>query len=99
MSLYLDASVLVALLTHDPFTPVAGAWFRTHRPVPVLSDFAAAEFAPARARRVRTRNLTKAEARSAFATLDAWGPPARRSAPRPPARISPPPACSSAGWI
>ncbi len=50
---YFDASVLVALLTNDPLTRRADALMRTRTPVLVVSDFAAAEFASAIARRVR----------------------------------------------
>jgi len=51
--LYLDASVLVALVTQDPFTARADAALRPWSPVLVLSDLAAV----ALARRVRTRGL------------------------------------------
>ena len=72
MSVYLDASVLIALLTNDPFTPRAEAFLRAQAPVLVVSDFASAEFASAIARRFRTREITVEEARSAFSTFDAW---------------------------
>ena len=51
---YLDASVLVALLTDELLTGRADTFMRTKKPVLVVSDFAAAEFASAIARRVRT---------------------------------------------
>jgi uncharacterized protein len=72
MKVYLDARVLVALLTADPLTARADAFLRAKAPVLVLSDFASAEFASAVARRVRTRDITKADARAVFATLDSW---------------------------
>ena len=72
MSLYLDASVLVALLTQDRLTERAELLLRGQPDTLVLSDFAAAEFASALARRVRTGDLIAAEARSAFTTLDLW---------------------------
>ena len=72
VSVYLDASVLVALLTNDPFTRRAEAFLRAQAPVLVVSDFAAAEFASAVARRFRTREIMVEEARSAFSTFDAW---------------------------
>ena len=73
MSIYLDASVLVALFTNDPLSSRADAFLRQAAPVTVLvSDFAAAELASAIARRVRTRELTDDEARLAFATFDTW---------------------------
>jgi uncharacterized protein len=49
---YLDASVLVALLTDDALTARADTLFRTLAPIPVVSDFATAEFASALGRRV-----------------------------------------------
>ena len=45
---------------------------RTHAPMPVVSDFAAAEFASALARSVRMAELDGASAKAAFATLDRW---------------------------
>ncbi len=72
MRVYLDASVLVALLTNDPLTARADAFLRAGPPVLVLSDFAAAEFASALARRVRSGEIAVEDARAAFATLDTW---------------------------
>ena len=72
MSVYLDASVLVALLTVDALTARADAFFRANTPVLIVSDFAAAEFASAVARRVRTGSITADEARSGFSAFDAW---------------------------
>ena len=72
MSVYLDASVLVALITHDLLGAKADAFLRTHSPVLVVSDFAAAEFASAIARHVRTGAIKVGDARRAFATFDAW---------------------------
>jgi len=72
VSVYLDASVLVALLTVDALTARADAFFRANTPVLIVSDFAAAEFASAVARRVRTGSITADEARSGFSAFDAW---------------------------
>ena len=44
---YLDASMLVALLTNDPLTHRADAFMRAKVPALIVSDFAAAEFASA----------------------------------------------------
>ena len=71
MRVYFDASVLVSLLTDDPLTDRAelidfGAMTL------VLSDFAAAEFASVMARRLRTRQVARAEVEDAFRNLDAW---------------------------
>ena len=79
MSVYLDASVLVALFANDSLTERADAYLRTHPAELVVSDFAAAEFASAFARRVRMGLLTADEARAAFSTFDAWA--ARETAP------------------
>jgi uncharacterized protein len=72
VSVYLDASVLVALLTNDKLTARADAFLRNHSPVLIVSDFAAAEFASAVARRVRMGEITPEDARIAFSTFDAW---------------------------
>jgi predicted nucleic acid-binding protein len=55
---YLDTSVLIALLTQDALTTRAETFMRTYSPILVLSDFASAEFASAMARRVRTGEMT-----------------------------------------
>ncbi len=72
MNLYLDASVVVALVTTDVFTSRADSFIRTRTPILIVSDFAAAEFASLIARRVRMREVTKQIARVVFAELDAW---------------------------
>ena len=72
MSLYLDASVLVALFADDSLTPRADEYLRAHPSDLVVSDYAAAEFASAFARRVREKLLTADEARTAFSTFDVW---------------------------
>lgn len=69
---YLDASVLVALLTNDPFTARADAFMRASKPVPIVSDFAAAEFASAIARRVRMGEIAPDEGRIGLSFFDAW---------------------------
>jgi len=72
VSVYLDASVLVALFTDDPFTSRADTFLRANAFVLVVSDFAAAEFASVIARHVRTKEITPDDARTAFSTFDAW---------------------------
>ncbi len=72
VSVYLDASVLVAFFTSDPFTDRAEAFLQADLPAVVVSDFAAAEFASVLARRVRTGELTPKGARSTFAAFDTW---------------------------
>jgi predicted nucleic acid-binding protein len=72
LRVYLDTSVLVALLLDDPFSNQADDLFRSEDVTPIVSDFAAAEFASATARRVRTGELAAEGAREAFADLDRW---------------------------
>jgi len=72
VTVYLDASVLVALFANDSLTARADAYLRAHPSELVVSDFAAAEFASAFARRVREKLLTVNEARTAFSTFDVW---------------------------
>ena len=72
VSWYLDASVLIALLTVEPFSNRADA-FVSATPDPLLvSDFAGAEFASAIARRVRTRESTLSDAQRDLADFDVW---------------------------
>ena len=72
MRVYLDASILVALFTHDALAEKADTILRTHSPVLIVSDFAAAEFASAIGRHVRMKGIKPQDARHAFATFDAW---------------------------
>ena len=72
MKVYLDASLLVALFTNDALTARAEKFLRARAPLLIVSDFAAAEFASAVARRARMGELKPYEARSAFADFDSW---------------------------
>ena len=72
MSVYLDASVLVALFTDDPFTQRVDLFLDNTPSILIVSDFAAAEFASTVARHVRTKEVSPRDARAAFATFDAW---------------------------
>ncbi len=76
---YLDASVLVALLLTDALTSRADEFLRTRAPVLIVSDFAAAEFSSAVGRRVRIGHLSAQEARTAFSTFDTWSQAAATS--------------------
>ena len=72
MSVYLDASVLVALFTNDPLTARAETFLRANPLVLIVSDFAAAEFSSVIARHVRTKDIIKDDARTVFANFDTW---------------------------
>lgn len=78
MIIYLDASVVVALLTHDAFTARAEKFLVGHQPIAILSDLASAEFAGVIARRVRTKTLSEVDARATFSAFDAWSADAVR---------------------
>jgi predicted nucleic acid-binding protein len=72
LSVYVDASVLVSLFTDDALANRADAFLRTHAPIAIVSDFAAAEFASAIARYVRMRSIKSEDAYRTFASFDAW---------------------------
>jgi predicted nucleic acid-binding protein len=72
VSVYLDASALVAILTDDPFTERTTAFLRTFTSVLIVSDFAAAEFSATVARHVRIQKYSPEHARTAFSTFDLW---------------------------
>ena len=72
MSLYLDASVLVALFVIDPSSARAEAFLSARPEIVVVSDFAVAEFSSAVGRRERTRDLTREDGELAFSNLDTW---------------------------
>ena len=72
MDVYLDASVIVALLTNDALTGRARQFLQSGPWTVFVSDYAAAEVASVVACRVRTGELTEAEARASFDSLDHW---------------------------
>jgi uncharacterized protein len=72
LSVYLDASVLVALFVDDVFSARADSLLRQSPTRVVVSDFAAAEFASSVSRKVRMGRLSEPDAREAFATFDIW---------------------------
>jgi uncharacterized protein len=72
VSLYLDANILVALLTVEPLSERADGFIQSNVERLIVSDFAAAEFASAIARRVRTRETTIEDARKDLADFDVW---------------------------
>ncbi len=72
VDLYLDASFLVALLTAEPASARADDFAHAHGGILIVSDFGAAEFASAIARRVRTRELPIDEAQLVLSAFDHW---------------------------
>lgn len=72
MSLYLDASVLVALFVIDPASASAAAFLASRPAVILVSDFGAAEFSSALARRVRMRDLAREDGLLALEHFDTW---------------------------
>lgn len=72
MSVYLDTNILVALLIRDALSERAEAFLREAKPIIVVSDFAATEFAAVIGRRFRDRAVTADAAQLAFLNFDAW---------------------------
>jgi predicted nucleic acid-binding protein len=73
LSVYLDASILVALFTsQEPLTARANTFVEEALPELVISDFAGAEFASAIARLTRMALLTGDQAAAIFADFDVW---------------------------
>ena len=72
MSFYLDANVLVALLTPDPLSERAEAFLSTGALGFFVSDFGAAEFVSVVGRRIRNLEITLADGRIALSNLDGW---------------------------
>lgn len=72
MTLYLDASVLVAMVTPDVFRERALALIQSTEATLLVSDFARAELASAVALKVRKGALTPSQARAVFTRFDAW---------------------------
>jgi predicted nucleic acid-binding protein len=68
----MDASILVPLFLNDPFSQRAEDFLTLRKPLAIVSDSAAAEFSSVLNRRVRTKESTEAEARSALQAFDRW---------------------------
>jgi hypothetical protein len=71
VSVYLDVSAIVPLFLVDPLNARGDKVVRSLRDDLIVSDFSVAEFSSVVARRVRTRDLRPAEARTAFSNFDA----------------------------
>jgi predicted nucleic acid-binding protein len=69
---YIDPNILVALLTPEPFSGRAEHFLQQDIEPLVVSNFAAAEFSSAVARRVRMREYRAEQAGIALAGFDAW---------------------------
>jgi uncharacterized protein len=69
--IYLDASVLVALLVADSHTERAGAWYSGLDATVIISDFANLEVGAVVSRHLRVGRLTPGQVESALLDLDA----------------------------
>lgn len=96
MDVYLDASVIVSVLTNDTLTSRAQVFMATGSATRFhVSDFTKAEVASVIARRVRRGDPTEAEVRTASpSSTNEQGH--SRNGPRPPRPTSPPGPLSSA---
>jgi predicted nucleic acid-binding protein len=72
LKIYLDASVLIAVLAEEPASAAVRRFLRAHREDRLISDFAAAEVASAIFRLLRMRLLTEGEGSARLADFDAW---------------------------
>lgn len=72
MSFYLDANILVALLTPEALSERAIEFVQRAADRLIVSDFAAAEFVSAIARRVRIRQTSMDEARKDLTDFEVW---------------------------
>jgi len=72
LTIYLDASVLIAVLAEEPASAAVRRFLRTRREDRLISDFAAAEVVSAISRLLRMRLLTEEEGSTRLADFDAW---------------------------
>ncbi len=72
MSIYLDASILVALFTVDALSSRADRFLDDLTSSVVISDFAAAEFVSAVAKFIRTREISRQDAQLCLSNFDTW---------------------------
>src|SRR6516165_11749410 len=70
--MYLDASVLIAVLAEEPASAAVRRFLRAHREDRLISDFAAAEVASAISCLLRMRLLTEEEGSARLADFDVW---------------------------
>lgn len=71
LTCHLDTSVVIALLKPEALSDRADRFISENKTV-ILSDFAAAEFASAVARWVRSRELNMSEGHIALESFDSW---------------------------
>jgi hypothetical protein len=72
VSFYLDANILVALLTPEALSERAIEFVQGAADRLIVSDFAAAEFVSAISRRVRIRQTSMDEARKDLTDFEVW---------------------------
>lgn len=72
VSIYLDVNVLVPLFVVDSHNDRADKAVNSSHDDLIVTNLSAAEFSAVVARRVRTRDLSASEARTAFANFDTW---------------------------
>ncbi len=68
--IYVDTSVIVALLTMEKKTPAAVQWYENLQEVPTVSDWLLPEFSSAISIKVRTGQLSGANAKETFKEFD-----------------------------
>ena len=61
---YVDTSVIVALLTAEPGTAKVTKWYTAQRDAPTCSDWLLTEFASALSIKIRTKQVSEATAKS-----------------------------------
>ena len=79
--LYVDTSVIVALLTVEPKTPAVTAWYAALRDAPICADWLLTEFSSALSIKLRAGQLTKTHARRVRKEFDLLAAGGLRLAP------------------
>ncbi len=79
--IYLDTSVVVALMTQEPSSDFVAIWFADLDEVPVSSDWLLAEFASAISIKVRTGKLADTDAKAIHKKFDVLASGGIRLAP------------------
>ncbi|HEV2335053.1 MAG TPA: type II toxin-antitoxin system VapC family toxin [Stellaceae bacterium] len=72
ISVYLDTNLVAAVLIPEPLSDRAERFLASCEDLVVVSDLVAVEFSSLLARRIRTREFTVDQARTALANFDAW---------------------------
>ena len=72
MTFYFDTNVIVSVIVSDAHSQIARTWLSRTNIKPVVSDFAALEFAAVVSRQFRVGRISESEGAAVLTLLDDW---------------------------